>query len=54
MSEFFAIISIGMAGASQGAGRRQYLVVRLGTLHIDAAPQRYSNFGDRVMRGVLV
>ncbi len=23
-------------------------------LHIEAAPQRYANFGDRVMRGILV
>jgi hypothetical protein len=49
-------IDVDIAWDETWVGRRQTRTFRLtgDELHIEAAPQRYSNFGDRLMRGILV
>jgi hypothetical protein len=50
------IINVDIAWDESWIGTEQVRTFRIegSTLHIEAAPQPYANFGGRVMRGVLV
>lgn len=50
------IIKVDIAWDESWNGTEQVRFYRVegDTLHIEAAPQPYANFGDRVMRGILV
>lgn len=50
------VISVDIAADESWNGTEQVRFYKLDgdALHIEAAPQRYANFGGRVMRGILV
>lgn len=50
------VISVDIAADESWNGTEQVRFYKLegDTLHIEAAPQPYANFGGRVMRGILV
>jgi Lipocalin-like domain len=50
------IIDVDIAADESWNGSEQVRFYKIigDELHIEAAPQRYANFGDRVMRGILV
>ena len=50
------VIMVDIAADESWTGTQQVRLYRINgdELHIEAPPQRYANFGDRLMRGILV